>query len=187
MKDVYTTGDVARLCCVSPRTVSKWFDTGQLRGYRIPGSKDRRIPRDQLMRFMRTHGIPLKGLEVGITRVLLVDDEYEMADLLRASLERDIGYSVQVATNAFEAGMIADSFKPHVILFELNLADGQAAGVLKALKSNSDLAATRVIAMGEGAHDAQQLIGFGYESFVGKPFDLRTIVREIELATSVIS
>ena len=187
MKDVYTTGDVARLCCVSPRTVSKWFDTGQLRGYRIPGSKDRRIPRDQLMRFMRTHGIPLKGLEVGVTRVLLVDDEYDMADLLRSSLERDIGYSVQVATNAFEAGMMADSFRPHVILFDLGLAEGNAASVLKALKSNTELAATRVIAIGDGKQDGQQMIGFGYESYLDKPFDLRTIVREIELATNVVS
>ena len=39
-KEVFTTGEVARICNVAPRTVSKWFDTGQLRGYRIPGSKD---------------------------------------------------------------------------------------------------------------------------------------------------
>ena len=43
-KNVLTTGDVAKICNVAPRTVSKWFDSGQLKGYRIPGSKDRRIP-----------------------------------------------------------------------------------------------------------------------------------------------
>ncbi len=139
------------------------------------------------MRFMRTHGIPLKGLEVGVTRVLLVDDEYEMADLLRSSLEREIGYNVQVATNAFEAGMMADSFRPHVILFDLALADGNAAAVLKALKSNTELAATRVIAIGDGLQDGQQVVNCGYESYLNKPFDLRTIVREIELATNVVS
>ena len=52
-KDILTTGEVARICNVAPRTVSKWFDTGQLRGYRIPGSKDRRIPLAQLIRFMK--------------------------------------------------------------------------------------------------------------------------------------
>ena len=50
--DVLTTGQVAKICNVAPRTVSKWFDSGQLRGYRIPGSKDRRIPVQQLVRFM---------------------------------------------------------------------------------------------------------------------------------------
>ena len=47
-KDILTTGEVAKICNVAPRTVSKWFDSGQLRGYRIPGSKDRRIPLAQI-------------------------------------------------------------------------------------------------------------------------------------------
>ena len=48
MKKVFTTGQVAKICKVAPRTVSKWFDSGRLRGYRIPGSQDRRIPREHL-------------------------------------------------------------------------------------------------------------------------------------------
>jgi len=186
-KDVFTTGEVARICRVAPRTVSKWFDTGQLKGYRIPGSKDRRIPREQLLRFMRAHGIPIKGLEVGVTRVLVVDDEYEMADVLRTSLEREIGYAVKVATNAFEAGMLADEFRPHVILLDLDITDSDARVVLTALKSNPDLAATKVIAIGEAKDDGQKLIAHGFESYLAKPFDLRSVVREIEMATNVVS
>ena len=186
-KEVLTTGEVARICCVAPRTVSKWFDTGQLKGYRIPGSKDRRIPRDQLLRFMRAHGMPLKGMEVGVTRVLIADDEYELADVLRSSLEREIGYAVKVATNAFEAGMLADEFRPHVILFDLKLANADARTVLRTLKSNPELAATKVIAIGDAQQDGQQFVNCGFESYLGKPFDLRTIVREIEMATNVIS
>ena len=52
-KDVLTTGEVAKVCNVAARTVSKWFDSGQLQGYRIPGSKDRRIPVSSLQQFMR--------------------------------------------------------------------------------------------------------------------------------------
>ena len=37
-KEVLTTGEVAKICNVAPRTVSKWFDSGSLKGYRIPGS-----------------------------------------------------------------------------------------------------------------------------------------------------
>ena len=57
-KDVLTTGEVAKICNVASRTVSKWFDSGQLKGYRIPGSKDRRIPVANLLAFMREHEIP---------------------------------------------------------------------------------------------------------------------------------
>jgi excisionase family DNA binding protein len=50
---VYTTGQVAKICSVAPRTVSKWFDSGKLKGYRIPGSQDRRVPRWALLEFLR--------------------------------------------------------------------------------------------------------------------------------------
>src|SRR5436309_15660630 len=82
-KDVLTTGEVAKICNVASRTVSKWFDSGQLRGYRIPGSKDRRIPVSSLVKFMKNHGIPMDGLMSGNTRVLLVDDEEEVVETLR--------------------------------------------------------------------------------------------------------
>jgi two-component system response regulator RpaA len=56
---VYTTGQVAKFCKVAPRTVGKWFDSGWLKGYRIPGSQDRRIPHEYLVKFMKEHGMPL--------------------------------------------------------------------------------------------------------------------------------
>ena len=34
-KDVLTTGEVAKLCNVASRTVSKWFDSGQIKGHCI--------------------------------------------------------------------------------------------------------------------------------------------------------
>ena len=57
-RNVFTTGEVAKVCNVAPRTVSKWFDRKLLGGYRIPGSKDRRIPIAELVRFMKEYGIP---------------------------------------------------------------------------------------------------------------------------------
>src|SRR5688500_19637885 len=87
VKDVLTTGEVAKICSVAPRTVSKWFDSGALHGYRIPGSKDRRIPLNQLIRFMKQHGMPLNGLMTGSTRVLIVDDEQDLVEELGQLLE----------------------------------------------------------------------------------------------------
>lgn len=56
---VYTTGQVAELCHVAPRTVARWFDSNKLFGYRIPGSQDRRIPQEYLIRFLREHSMPI--------------------------------------------------------------------------------------------------------------------------------
>lgn len=66
MKSVYTTGDVAKLCQVSPGTVSRWFDRGMLKGFRVPGRSgavDRRIPHENLVAFMQEHGLPMDKLE----------------------------------------------------------------------------------------------------------------------------
>src|SRR3954465_5408520 len=115
-KDVLTTGEVARICKVAPRTVTKWFDAGQLHGYRIPGSKDRRIPVAQLVRFMRQNNMPLDGmLHFTKTRILIVDDEGEIVEMLRDLLSQHSTYDVQVAHNGFEAGVAAEKIKPHVI------------------------------------------------------------------------
>ncbi len=46
---VFTTGQVAKICKVAPRTVSTWFDSGRLKGYRIPGSQDRPYSREYLI------------------------------------------------------------------------------------------------------------------------------------------
>ena len=59
-KDILTTGQVSKICNVAPRTVCRWFDSGKLRGYRIPGSKDRRIPLSGLVRFMKAHNMPME-------------------------------------------------------------------------------------------------------------------------------
>lgn len=60
---VFTTGQVAKICGVATRTVSKWFDSGTLKGYRIPESRDRRIPEKDLREFLATHGMPADLLD----------------------------------------------------------------------------------------------------------------------------
>lgn len=62
MRKVFTTGQVSQICRVSHRTVCKWVDRGQLKGYKLPGGNDRRIPRESLVEFMQANSFPLEGL-----------------------------------------------------------------------------------------------------------------------------
>src|SRR3954464_15936520 len=87
VKDVLTTGEVAKICNVTPRTVSKWFDSGALHGYRIPGSKGRVRPLNQLIRFMKQHGMPLNGLMTVAQGILIVEDEQDIVPVLEKILE----------------------------------------------------------------------------------------------------
>ena len=57
MRDL-TTGEAAKICKVSQQTIIRCFDSGLLKGYRVPGSRFRRIPKDLLLKFMKDNGIP---------------------------------------------------------------------------------------------------------------------------------
>ncbi len=52
---VFTTGDVGKICCCAGRTVIKWIDAGILKGYVLPLSSDRRVPRESLIEFLRAY------------------------------------------------------------------------------------------------------------------------------------
>ncbi len=99
-KAVYTTGEAAEICKLSQQTVIRCFDNGQLQGFRVPGSKFRRIPHEALVRFMKEHGIPMDGLEGGKVRVLVVDDDPEIVELFTDALKADGRFEVATARPA---------------------------------------------------------------------------------------
>jgi excisionase family DNA binding protein len=186
-KDVLTTGEVAKICNVAPRTVSKWFDSGQLKGYRIPGSKDRRIPVAELYRFMKEHQIPMDGITSGQTRVLIVDSDPEIVDALERVLVEQTNYEVQTATTGFQAGLECERFRPHVVLIDVHLTDTDASNITNMIRSSSSMQMTRIIAMSGKLTDgqAQGLRQSGYDSFLKKPFQVRQVVESIENVTSL--
>lgn len=181
-KDVLTTGEVAKICNVAPRTVSKWFDSGKLRGYRIPGSKDRRIPLRQLVRFMQAHGIPIDGLETGVTRVLIVEQDEDLADLLSSALTADAGYEVNTARSAFEAGAVAETLRPHVMLLDVDLAGLAGRETIRTIKNMPDLDNCRLIAVTGPLQDGgvEALRQQGFAGTISKPFEVADVVRAIE-------
>ena len=186
LKEVLTTGDVARLCHVAPRTVSKWFDTGKLAGYRIPGSRDRRIPTSQLLAFMRAHGMPVRQIEGGLTRVLVVQSDALAADAVAKPLKGR--YEVRQAGNVFQAGMRAGEFTPHVILVDV-LGEGIDAGeILRNVKANPALAATQVIALCGSLTTAQRdtLLRQGFFAVLARPLAPNDLIRAIEQATDLM-
>ena len=187
-KDVLTTGEVAKICNVASRTVSKWFDSGQLRGYRIPGSKDRRIPVSSLVRFMKSHGIPLDGLMSGNTRVLIVDQDEDVGDKLKDILGEQTNYDIHMASNAFLAGIECERFRPHVMLLDIHLTDADGQTVCKVVREIDDLQVTKVIAMSGKLTDGQvaQLTHQGYDGALRKPFSVRQVIDAVEGAHAVV-
>ncbi|MDH4238945.1 MAG: helix-turn-helix domain-containing protein [Phycisphaerae bacterium] len=187
-KNVLTTGDVAKICNVAPRTVSKWFDTGQLKGYRIPGSKDRRIPVSELIRFMKANNMPAPTLPVGKIRVLIVNSNGRAASAMAETLRTRADYAVKTAGSNFETGTIAQKFAPHVLLVSL-LAEGiDANSICKSIRTDEDLQTIKIIAIANKLRDSESaaLLQKGFDGYVSNSDDTDEIIKKIEEATAII-
>ena len=187
-KDVLTTGDVAKICHVAPRTVSKWFDNGQLKGYGIPGSKDRRIPVSELIRFMKMHNMPTSALPVGKIRVLIADSNEETASALSDVLQSEADYEVKTVRSNFGTGAIVHKFAPHVLLVSLLSEDIDAMSICECIHTHEDLKTIKIIALVNGLSDSESdaLLQKGFDGYVPYSADAKEVIRRIEEATAII-
>ncbi|MFC1738180.1 helix-turn-helix domain-containing protein [Planctomycetota bacterium] len=187
-KNVLTTGEVAKICNVAPRTVSKWFDRGHIKGYRIPGSKDRRIPVNELVRFMKAHNMPMTGIPVGKIRVLIVDSNNGSAVGIAESLSERADYEVQTVGNNFETGMVAQRFLPHVLLVNLLFEDISAREICKSVRADKDLQTIKIIALANNLSDSEStaLLQKGFDGYVTDPTNITEIIKTVEEATAII-
>jgi excisionase family DNA binding protein len=179
-KQVFTTGEAAELCKVSQQTIIRCFDSGRLNGFRVPGSRFRRIPRHELIRFMMANDIPIAALGDPRKRVLVVDDDPQILAIVKESLKGE-SYDIRTASNGYDAGLLTERFRPNLILLDYMLPDINGSVVCERIRKNPDFAGTRIVFVSGVADDAEaeRLIASGGDAFVRKPFrtdELRRIV-----------
>lgn len=183
-QQVFTTGEVARLCHVNIRTVIRWIDAGQLKGYRIPGSRDRRVTRATLVEFMRAYELPLgvlEGTSVPKKRLLVVDDERAIVDLLVDFFRQQEGFEVESATNAYEAGAQTIAFGPDLLLIDYDLGDATGVDVVRSVRKRPELRDMKIVCMSgivKGERIAE-VLAEGIDDFVEKPIDLKRLLARI--------
>ncbi len=186
-KSVFTTGEVAEICNVSQQTVIRCFDRGELQGFRVPGSRFRRIPRDALIEFMKANNIPLDRLEMGKKRVLIVDDDPAIIEMLVELLERDGRFEVQTAETGFEAGIRTKEFRPDVIVLDYMLPDINGNAVCRTIRADASLKDVKIIMVSGVVNpdDVGKLRSEGADEFLQKPFSIEQLVNIItELVSS---
>lgn len=178
MKTVFTTGEAAKICKVSQQTIIRCFDNGQLKGFRVPGSRFRRIPREALYRFMKDNGIPTDALESGKRKVLLVDDDVELVELMTKVLEEDGRFEVRVAGTGFDAGMMVKEYQPDLIVLDVMLPDINGKEVCHRVRADASLEDVRILCISGMIEDdkIQELKLSGADDFLHKPFDIEELI-----------
>lgn len=177
-KRIFTTGEAAGVCKVSQQTIIRCFDAGRLGGFRVPGSKFRRIPREELIKFMRANGIPTDALEGSTRRVLVVDDDAAILELFEDLLGRDGRFEVRTASTGYDAGLLTESFRPHLIVLDYMLPDINGNVVCERVRQLPHTSHTKVICVSGVVNQAEidELRRAGADDFVKKPFDIREVI-----------
>ena len=180
-KAVYTTGEVSRICNVSQQTVIRCFDSGKLKGFRVPASRFRRIPREALINFMKEHGIPLDQLETGKKRVLVVDDDDAIVEMLSELFERDGRFEVCTAQTGYDAGVLTESFRPDVMLLDFKLPDVNGNVVCRTVRANPNYEHMRIIIISGVADpdEVDELMAAGADEFIKKPFRVDAVISRV--------
>jgi len=177
-KQVYSTGEAAGICKVSQQTVIRCFDSGKLHGFRVPGSRFRRIPRESLIKFMKENDIPLDLLDSGRRKVLVVDDDPEVVELMVDVLTRDGRFEVQTASSGYDAGVMTQEFRPDLMILDYMLPDVNGNVVCKTIRQNSAFEHMRIIIVSGviNQDEIEQLLQVGADAFLKKPFSIDELV-----------
>lgn len=181
MKTVFTTGEAAEICKVSQQTIIRCFDSGRLKGFRVPGSRFRRIPRESLIVFMKENGIPIDLLESGKKKILVVDDDPEIVELFVDVLERDGRFEVRTAVSGYDAGMATQEFNPDLIILDYMLPDINGNIVCQSIRQNPAFEHVKVIIVSGVVNqdEINDLLRAGADEFVKKPFNIEKLIARV--------
>ena len=180
-KTVFTTGEAAKICKVSQQTIIRCFDNGTLKGFRVPGSRFRRIPRNELYSFMRDNGIPTDALESGKRKLLIVDDDQELVELMSDAFARDGRFEIRTANNGFDAGMLVKEFRPDLVVLDIMLPDINGKEVCQRVRADDTLEQVKIICI-SGMVEQDKIADLkksGANEFLQKPFEVETLVGRI--------
>ena len=176
-KTIYTTHEVSRLLHVNPRSVINWIEQSLLQSYRTPGGH-RRIRHDDLMAFLRKHQIPTPAsLVAGKFSILIVDDDQEIIDLLKAYLERQAPYEISTAADGIKALIEVGRVKPDLLILDIMIPGVDGVEVCRRIKADSSNK-TAIIAISGTTEHQRQVLEAGADAFMLKPIDMDTLHAE---------
>jgi len=190
MAKTLTTFAIAGMLQVDPGSVANWIDQKLLKAYRTPGGH-RRVAADDLVRFLREHGMPVpEELGAPRVRVLVVDDEPAVTQTIsRAIRSAHVAYEVIEANDGFTAGTMVALLKPDVVLLDLRMPGIDGYEVCRLIKSNEATRQVEVLAMTAypSAESEKRIIECGARVCLTKPLNMALLAKEIQAAVSPTS
>ncbi len=185
MTAAFTTGQVANYCHVTYWTVIKWIKSGKLKAYKLPGDHNR-IRKEDFIEFLRNYELPVPPelIEDNQKRLLIVDDDTAIVELLKELLGDIENLDIETAFSGYEAGLRIGTFNPHIIILDLWMPGINGFEVCKHLKYNPETSNIKILAITgyPSEQSMEKISNIGADIFLEKPLDtkhLRDVVEEM--------
>lgn len=175
--------EVAELMLVSPVTVRQWAQKGWIHA-EVTAGKHRRFLLSEVERFAIERGITLQFPEDENLRVLVVDDNIDLAEYLKELLKSvSDSVAIELAHDGFEAGQKVEGFKPDIVLLDLMMPGLDGFEVCRRLKKDPLTRNIRVIAMTGfySEENVDRIINAGAEICLAKPFRSEDLINVLGL------
>lgn len=140
-----TTHQAASRLMVAPVTLRQWAQKGLLASVSTAGGH-RRFMLDEIRRFATAHGIPFDEDEPKRLCVLVVDDDLAHADLISHLILAAVPAArVEIAANGFDAGVLAESLQPSIVVLDINMPLMDGIEVCRRLRARAATAGARIV------------------------------------------
>jgi DNA-binding response OmpR family regulator len=117
-------------------------------------------------------------------RILIVDDEAAVADLIEAVLV-DEGYTVAIARDGVQGLLLARDWKPDIVLMDIMLPGVDGTTAIRRLKADPATADLPIVAMSAGRTIRRQSNELtDADAALAKPFDIEALLAQIEFLLS---
>ena len=111
-------------------------------------------------------------------RILVVDDESSISDLISTSL-RFVGFEVRTAATGSEALTVAEEFKPHAVVLDVMLPDSDGFEVCRQLRSEGLNIGVLFLTAKDGMEDKVAGLTIGGDDYMTNPFSLEELVARL--------
>ena len=111
-------------------------------------------------------------------RILVVDDESSISDLISTSL-RFVGFDVRTAATGSEALTVAEEFKPHALILDVMLPDLDGFEVCRQIRNEGLNVGVLFLTAKDGMEDKVAGLTIGGDDYMTKPFSLEELVARV--------
>ena len=169
MKQQFRTSEISKFFDVTQMAVIDWIKSSKLTAYETGGGHYR-IMREDLIDFIKGQNRPMpKELQSDKYRILIVDDEKNVVESVKAVLE-DLGVDLEIETayDGFEAGLKVLQFSPHLVILDAIMPGADGDRVVKLIRSNEALKNIKILVFTGYPGEGRKLLKLGADRVIEK-------------------